>query len=82
MLGLFMLSIAAKRYRVDGIARAVVLSILLVLIINEPELLGFLPGMDYDNPLIAWPWLFPIGSLTCFALAFRGRPAATASENA
>ncbi len=74
MLGLFMLSIAARRYRVSGIGGAVVTSIGIVLLINEPELLGFLPGMDYSTPLLAWPWLFPIGALTCFALAFRGEP--------
>ncbi len=72
MLGLFMLSIAARDYRVEGIGRAVLLSIVIVLLINEPELLGFLPDVAFDAPLLAWPWLFPIGALSCFALAFRG----------
>jgi len=72
MLGLFMLSIASRRYRVAGIGSAVVVSILVVLLINEPEILNGILGTAYAEPLIAWPWLFPIGALTCFALGFRG----------
>lgn len=73
MLGLFLLSMAAPRYRVANIARSVVLSILLVLLINEPEILNPIFGTVFNAPLLAWPWLFPIGSLFCFLTAIRGR---------
>ena len=73
MLGLFLLSMAAPRYRVANVARSVALSIFAVLLINEPEVLNPIFGTTYDAPLLAWPWLFPIGSLLCFATAIRGR---------
>lgn len=73
MLGLFLLSMVAPRYRVANIAFSVVLSIFIVLLINEPGILNPLFGTSYDEPLLAWPWLFPIGSLCCFAVAIRGR---------
>ena len=73
MLGLFLLSIASRRYRVAGIARAVMLSVIVVLIINEPEIMNPLFGTVFSGPLLAWPWLFPIGASCCFFAAFRGR---------
>lgn len=73
MLGLFLLSLVAPRYRVTAIGRSVTFSILLVLLINEPEIMNVLPGAGFDGPLLAWPWLFPIGTLSCFFAAFRGR---------
>lgn len=73
MLGLFLLSMVAPRYRVANIAFSVALSIFVVLLINEPEVLNPLFGTSYNAPLLAWPWLFPIGSLCCFAVAIRGR---------
>jgi SSS family transporter len=73
MLGLFLLSIAATRYRVANIGLSVVLSILLVLLINEPEIMNPVFGTAFNAPLLAWPWLFPIGSLFCFLTAIRGR---------
>lgn len=73
MLGLFLLSIAAPRHRVANIAGSVVFSIGVVLLINEPQILNPVFGTAYDAPLLAWPWLFPIGTLSCFALAIRGR---------
>jgi hypothetical protein len=73
MLGLFMLSMVAPRYRLANIAGSVALSVFIVLLINEPKILNPLFGTSYDAPLLAWPWLFPIGSLCCFALAIRGR---------
>jgi len=73
MLGLFLLSMVTRRYRVDGIGRAVVISIALVLAINEPQFVNPIFGTAYAAPLLAWPWLFPIGALTCFLAAFRGR---------
>jgi SSS family transporter len=72
MLGLFLLSMAAPRYRVTNIARSVFLSVCVVLLINEPEILNPIFGTAYHAPLLAWPWLFPIGSLLCFVTAFRG----------
>jgi SSS family solute:Na+ symporter len=73
MLGLFMLSIAARRYRVSRVGRAVGISIAVVLVINEPELMNPVFGTLYQAPLLAWPWLFPIGALTCFLAGFRWR---------
>ena len=72
MLGLFLLSIIARHYRVAGIGRSVILSIVVVLIINEPEILNPVLGTAYESPLLAWPWLFPIGTLCCVLAAFRG----------
>jgi solute:Na+ symporter, SSS family len=73
MLGLFLLSIAAPRYRIENIASSVLFSIFVVLMINEPELMNPILGTRYDAPLLAWPWLFPIGTLCCFIVAIRGR---------
>lgn len=73
MLGIFMLSIAAPTFNVRGVGKAVIASVLFVLLINEPEILNPVLSTNFTDPLIAWPWLFPIGSLTCFALAIRGR---------
>ena len=71
-LGLFLLSIAAPNYRVSGIGKSVLFSLLVVLLINKPELLNPIIGTSFAEPLLAWPWLFPIGALCCFAGAFRG----------
>ncbi len=73
MLGLFLLSMIVPRYRVAGIGGSVIFSIIVVLIINEPEILNPILGTAYGSPLLAWPWLFPIGTLCCFVAAFRGR---------
>lgn len=79
MLGLFMLSMAAPYYRVTAIGRSVLFSIAVVLLINEPELLNVFPGLAFDGPLLAWPWLFPVGSLCCFLGAIR-RPHPVAAD--
>jgi SSS family transporter len=73
MLGLFLLSILSTRYIVAGVGRSVVAGIIVVFIINEPEILNPLFGTVFSSPLLAWPWLFPIGSLLCVALSLRGR---------
>jgi len=73
MLGLFILSVLAKRYRVAGTGKSVLLSIVLVLLINEPQLLNPVFGTMFDSPLLAWPWLFPIGTLCCVAASLRGQ---------
>ena len=73
MLGLFALSILSSRFRVGGLAPAAVLSMLGVLVINEPALFHWLLPISVNAPILAWPWLFPIGTLLCVLLAFRGR---------
>jgi Na+/proline symporter len=73
MLGIFLLSIAAPKFRVARIGVSVLLSVFVVLLVNMPELLNPVFGTVYSGPLLAWPWLFPIGALVCFAAAFRGR---------
>ena len=73
MLGLFILSLLSTRLRVGGIAPAVCISVLGVLILNEPELFTAIIDHSYTSPPLAWPWLFPIGTLVCVALAIRGR---------
>jgi hypothetical protein len=44
-----------------------------VLVINEPELFHWVLPATANRPLLAWPWLFPIGTLLCVLLALRGR---------
>ncbi|MED5461282.1 MAG: sodium:solute symporter [Pseudomonadota bacterium] len=73
MLGLFILSILSTRYRVAGAGNAVMTSIVVVFFINEPETLNPLLGTLFAGPLLAWPWLFPIGALLCVTLSLRGR---------
>jgi len=73
MLGLFLLSMLAKHYRVAGIGRSVVGSIIVVLLINEPEMFNPLFGTSFEGPVLAWPWLFPVGSMVCVGLSLRGR---------
>lgn len=78
MLGLFLLSIATYRYHVAGIGFSVLLSIVVVFFINEVEILNPIMGTSYDSPLLAWPWLFPIGTAICFLSSLRGRRATEA----
>lgn len=73
MLGLFLLSIAAPKFRIANISGSVIFSVLVILLINQPQLLNPFLGTFYSAPLLAWPWLFPIGTLCCFATAIRGR---------
>jgi SSS family transporter len=73
MLGLFLLSMVAKRYRVAAVGRSVVASILLVLFINEPHIVNPVFGTVFSTPLLAWPWLFPVGAACCFILSIRGK---------
>lgn len=72
MLGVLLLSMIVPRYRVAAIGRSVVFSIVVIFLINKPEVLNPLLGSDYDGPLLAWPWLFPTGTLCCFLAAIRG----------
>ena len=73
MLGIFLLSIVAPRYRIEHLGLSVAFSVVVVLLLNEPEILNTLFGTGFDGPLLAWPWLFPIGTLCCMLGAFRGR---------
>ncbi len=73
MLGIFLLSIIAPRYRIAHLGPSVAVSVIVVLLLNEPEILNTLLGTGFDGPLLAWPWLFPIGTLCCMLGAFRGR---------
>ncbi len=66
MPGLFGLSMINDRYRVTGIGTSVMASIAPVIVINEPWMLNPLFGTRWENPLLSWPWLFPIDTLTCF----------------
>ena len=71
MLGLFILSLLSARYRVSNITPAVCVSVLVVLVVNEPELFTGVIEHSFRSPLLAWPWLFPIGTLVCIGLAIR-----------
>lgn len=73
MLGLFILSLISRQFRIGGIGLAVCVSVLSILFLNEPELFSSLIDHSQNEPLVAWPWLFPIGTLVCVAVAFRGR---------
>ena len=73
MLGLFLLSMVSKQWHVGGVGKSVIASILLVLFINEPQLVNPFFGTVFSTPLLAWPWLFPIGAACCFFLSLRGR---------
>ena len=75
MLGLFLLSIASKRYHVRNVGIGVIVSVAIVLAINEPEMFNPVFGTAFNAPLLAWPWLFPIGSLVTFTLCIRGSKA-------
>lgn len=39
--------------------------------INQPQLLQ-LDGVNPYEPLLAWPWLFPIGTLLTLIIATKG----------
>lgn len=73
MLGLFLLSMVTRTWRVAGIGKSVLTSVFVVLVINKPAILNPIFGTEFEAPLLAWPWLFPVGTLCCFTLALRGR---------
>ncbi|MDH4071757.1 MAG: hypothetical protein OEV41_01485, partial [Gammaproteobacteria bacterium] len=77
MLGLFILSMLGTRFRVAGIGRSVAASITVVLLINEPEIVNPVFGTVFAAPLLAWPWLFPIGTIITVGLSLRRRAEAT-----
>ena len=71
MLGLFLASLISHRITVNGFAVAVAISMAIILLINQPQLLNPVFATNFSAPLLAWPWLFPIGALVCFLLCLR-----------
>ena len=71
MLGLFLASLISHRITVNGFAVAVAISMAIILLINQPQLLNPVFATKFSAPLLAWPWLFPIGALVCFLLCLR-----------
>ncbi len=69
LLGVMIMSIIGMR-RGYLLVPAVVASISLVIIVNHPTLL-FGSGLD-PGPLLAWPWLFPLGTISCVMFAYGG----------
>ncbi|NCN28128.1 sodium/solute symporter [bacterium] len=71
MLGLFLLAALVPKERIHSLGLGVTMSILVVLLINKPSLLcGVLNASQgfcssEGKSLVAFPWLFPVGSLTC-----------------
>lgn len=73
MLGLFLLALFVPRRRIHSIPLGVAASMLGVLAVDNAARLGWTDG----GPLVAFPWLFPLGGLLCVAVALlpvmRGR---------
>ena len=64
LFGLILLSIIGLR-EARSCFPAVGLSILIVVALNHPQLIGF----SSAAPLLAWPWLFPIATLCTVGIA-------------
>ena len=71
MLGLFLASLISHHIAVKGLAGAVTISMSLILLLNQPQLLNPIFTTDFSAPLLAWPWLFPIGALVCLLFCIR-----------
>lgn len=71
MLGLFLASLISHRIAVNGFAVAVAISMAIILLINQPQLMNPMLATNFSAPLLAWPWLFPIGALVCLLLCLR-----------
>ena len=65
MLGQFLLALFVPRERIHSIPLAVAVSMLGVLTVDNAARLGWTDG----GPLVAFPWLFPLGGLLCLAAA-------------
>jgi SSS family transporter len=65
MLGLFLLALFVPRERIHSIPLGVAASMLGVLAVDNAARLGLTDG----GPLVAFPWLFPLGGLLCVAVA-------------
>jgi len=66
LLGVMIMSMMGMR-RGYLVLPAALMSIVLVVIVNHPGLI--LPLETVSEPLFAWPWLFPMGTLCCLLLA-------------
>ena len=66
LLGVMIMSMMGMR-RGYLVLPAALMSIVLVVIVNHPGLI--LPLETVAEPLFAWPWLFPMGTLCCLLLA-------------
>lgn len=71
MLGLFLASLISHRITVNGFAVAIAMSMAIILLINQPQLMNPVLATNFSAPLLAWPWLFPIGALVCLLLCLR-----------
>ena len=71
MLGLFLASLISHRITVNGFTVAVAMSMAIILLINQPQLMNPVLATNFSAPLLAWPWLFPIGALVCLLLCLR-----------
>ena len=71
MLGLFLASLISHRITVNGFSGAVAMSMAIILLINQPHLMNPVLATNFSAPLLAWPWLFPIGALVCLLLCLR-----------
>jgi len=67
LLGVMVMSMVGMR-RGYLVIPAALVSIMLVVAINHPGLL--VPSKVDEGPLLAWPWLFPIGTISCLLLAY------------
>lgn len=65
MLGLFLLALFVPRERIHSIPLGVAASMLGVLAVDNAARLGWTDG----GPLVAFPWLFPLGGLLCVTAA-------------
>lgn len=71
MLGLFLASLISHRITLNGFAMAVAMSMAIILLINQPQLMNPVLATNFSASLLAWPWLFPIGALVCLLLCLR-----------
>jgi SSS family solute:Na+ symporter len=65
MLGLLLLALFVPRARIHSIPLGVAASMLGVLAVDNAARLGWTDG----GPLVAFPWLFPLGGLLCVAVS-------------
>jgi len=69
LMALLILSLMGYRGRLY-LASAIPTTLLFMIILNHPNLLSPL-GIIMTGPVIAWPWLFPIGTLLTLMLGTR-----------
>jgi solute:Na+ symporter, SSS family len=67
LLGVMVMSMVGMR-RGYLVIPAALVSIILVVVLNHPGLV--LPSKADASPLLAWPWLFPIGTISCLLVAY------------